>query len=375
MAGRRNPEGARRAPADLRVETEVCYPTRSTRGRGAASNPPNRFLPIAVEREAWEHPDDPAPQTCFLRDGSKTILARNNSPDVGFDVSINPYRGCECGCPYCYARPTHEYLGFSAGLDWETKIVVKEDAPQLLRQELSSRRWKPQVIALSGVTDPYQPIERRLKITRGCLEVLAEFRNPVAVITKRDTVTRDIDLLGELARHDAAAVSLSVTSLDRELQRVMEPRASTPERRLAAVRKLSEAGIPTGVMVAPVIPGLNDYEIPAILTRAAESGATRAAYVMLRLPYGLKELFEDWLERQMPDRKEKVLNRLRDLRGGALNDPRFGTRMKGEGPYAQQVRWIFRVAARRAGLDRTRVRLSTAAFRRPSPHRQLALFD
>lgn len=348
---------------------------RSIRGRGAASNPPNRFLPIAVEREEWSDPDDPGPRTRFLRDSSRSILARNDSPDVGFNVSVNPYRGCEVGCSYCYARPTHEYLGFSAGLDWETRIVVKEDAPELLREELASPAWKPQVIAMSGVTDPYQPVERRLRITRRCLQVLAEFRNPVAVITKRDTVTRDIDLLAELASFDAAAASLSVTSLDRELQRAMEPRASTPERRLEAIRRLSEAGIPTGVMVAPVIPGLNDHEIPAILERAAAAGAERAAFVMLRLPHGLDELFADWLERHYPERKEKVLNRLRDLRGGRLYDAGFGTRMKGEGPFAEQVRQMFGVAARKAGLNRERRKLSTAAFRRPASGGQLGLFE
>lgn len=275
----------------------------------------------------------------------------------------------------CYARPFHEYLGLSAGLDFETKVFVKEDAPALLRRKLSSPKWEPKVLAMSGVTDPYQPAESRLGITRGCLEVLAEFRNPVAIITKRQTVTRDADLLGELARHRAAVVNLSITSLDRDLQRVMEPRASIPEKRLEAIRTLSEAGIPTGVMVAPVVPGLTDHEMPAILEAAAEAGAVRAAFIVLRLPHGVKELFADWLERHFPDRREKVLNRLRSLRGGDLYDATYGSRMRGEGPYAEQIRAMFEVGCRKAGLNEVAVELSTAAFRRPGEGRQLGLFE
>lgn len=275
----------------------------------------------------------------------------------------------------CYARPTHEFFGLSAGLDFETKIFAKEDAPELLRRELTSPRWEPKVLAMSGVTDPYQPVERRLRITRRCLEVLAELRNPVAIITKSHMVTRDIDLLGELARHGAAAVNLSITTLRRDLQRVMEPRTSIPERRLEAIRKVSEAGIPTGVLVAPVIPGLTDHEMPRILERAAEAGAVRAGYVLLRLPYAVEELFENWLERHFPDRKDKVLNRLRSLRGGALNDSRFGVRMRGEGPFAEQIRRMFEVGCRKAGLNQVSLELSTAAFRRPRAENQLGLFE
>lgn len=328
-----------------------------------------------MERETWTDADDPAPKTWLLRDASRSVISRNESPDVGFDAGVNPYRGCEVACIWCYARPYHEYLGFSAGLDYETKILVKEDAPALLRKELASPRWEPRVLALSGATDPYQPAERRLRITRGILEVLAEFRNPVSVITKRELVTRDLDLLGELAAHRAAAVTLSITTLERGLQRVMEPRASVPERRLEAVRRLAEAGIPTGVNVAPVIPGLTDHEMPRILERAAEAGAVRAGYIVLRLPHGVKELFEEWLERHFPERKEKVLNRLRDLRGGRLNDPRFGFRMRGEGPYAEQIRQMFRVACRKLGLNQEPLELSTAAFRRPASEGQLGLFE
>lgn len=344
------------------------------RGRGASHNPPNRFLPLAVVRDDWTDDDDPAPRTQFFRDASRSILTRNTSPDVGFEVSLNPYRGCETGCAYCYARPTHEYVGLSAGLDFETKIFVKEDAPELLRAELSSPRWTPQVIVMSGVTDPYQPVERRLRITRRCLEVLADFRNPVAVITKNHLVTRDIDVLSELARYGAAAVTLSITTLDRRLQRVMEPRASIPERRLEAIAKLAQARIPVGVNVAPVIPGLTDHEIPRILRAAFEAGAQTAGYIMLRLPYAVKELFESWLRQHFPERSDKVLSRIRDVRAGRLNDPRFFSRMRGEGPYAQQVDRLFRVTCRRLGLHRQHAALSTAAFRRPRGP-QFALFE
>jgi DNA repair photolyase len=275
----------------------------------------------------------------------------------------------------CFARPFHEYLDLSPGLDFETKIFVKEDAPQLLRKELSAQSWTPKFLLMSGVTDPYQPVERRLKVTRGCLEVLAEFRNPVGVITKSDLVTRDIDVLADLASHNAASATLSITTLSKDLKRIMEPRAALPEKRFEAIRRLSEAGIPTGVNVAPVIPGLTDHEMPEILERAAEAGAVRAGWIMLRLPHAVKDLFADWLERHFPDRKEKVLNRLRDLRGGVLYDPRYGARMRGEGPFAEQVRQVFEVSCRRAGLNEVPVELSTTAFRRPPRGGQLGLFD
>ncbi|MGH7567026.1 MAG: PA0069 family radical SAM protein [Gemmatimonadota bacterium] len=276
----------------------------------------------------------------------------------------------------CYARPFHEYLDLSPGLDFETKIFVKEDAPELLRKELSARSWTPKTLVMSGVTDPYQPVERRLKITRRCLEVMAEFRNPVAIITKSDLVTRDADILAELAGHGAAAATLSITTLSKDLKRVMEPRAALPEKRLEAIRRLAEAGIPTGVNVAPVIPGLTDHEMPEILERAAEAGAVRAGWIMLRLPHAVKDLFAEWLQRHFPDRREKVLNRLRDLRGGVLYDPRYGARMRGEGPFAEQVRQVFEVSCRRVGLNQIPVELSTAAFRRPQKKGgQLGLFD
>jgi DNA repair photolyase len=350
--------------------------SRALRGRGATDNPANRFERLhVVAAETWHDSDDPSPRTVFLRDATRTIVATNDSPDVGFDASVNPYRGCEHGCIYCYARPTHEYLGFSAGLDFETRIMVKEDAPELLRTTLASPRWKPRVLAMSGITDPYQPVERRLRLTRRCLEVLAEFRNPVAVITKNHLITRDIDVLSELARHDAVAVSVSVTSLRPELQRVMEPRTATPARRLDAIRRLAEAGIPVRAMVAPVIPGLTDQEIPAILEAAAEAGATGASYIMLRLPHGVKQLFADWLEAHVPDRKERVLNRIREVRSGALYRSDFGVRQRGEGVYADHVRRLFETSRRRFGLDGDGPELSTAAFRRPPRDGQLGLFD
>ena len=275
----------------------------------------------------------------------------------------------------CFARPFHEYLDLSPGLDFETKIFVKEDAPELLRKELSSRSWTPKFLLMSGVTDPYQPVERRLEITRRCLEVLAEFRNPVGVITKSDLVTRDVDVLADLARNNAASATLSITTLSKDLKRVMEPRTALPENRLEAIRILSEAGIPTGVNVAPVIPGLTDHEMPEILERAAEAGAVSAAWIMLRLPYAVKDLFTEWLERHFPDRKEKVLNRLRDLRGGLLYDSRYGARMRGDGPFVEQVRQVFDISCRRFGLNETSVELSTSGFRRPNSGPQLGLFD
>ena len=346
------------------------------RGRGATGSPPNRFEKLSYERDPdWSDPEDPAPATEFLKDPSRSIIAYNDSPDVGFDASVNPYRGCEHGCIYCYARPTHEYLGFSAGLDFETKILVKEDAPDLLRRELSSPSWKPQVVAISGVTDPYQPVERRLGLTRRCLEVFVEFRNPVAIVTKNHLVTRDLDLLQELARYEAAAVFLSITTLDGSLARVMEPRTSHPARRLAAIEALTQAGVPAGVMVAPVIPGLTDHEAPSIIAAAAQAGARFSGYIPLRLPHGVRSLFEQWLAQHVPDRKAKVLNRIRAIRGGRLNDPRFVSRMKGEGIFAKQIAAMFSLACRKSDIDGRGPKLSTAAFRRPPSNAQLSLFE
>lgn len=499
-------------------------------GRGANSNPKNRFEEIEVEPEPGEpepgEPEEAKPETIYLRDHSRSIITTNDSPDVGFDASLNPYRGCTHGCSYCmagdtpilmgdgsirlleelrigdeiygtlvrgryrryaktrvldhwktrklayrivlgdgtslvasgdhrlltergwkfvtgegcrlrlaagedslvgtgafgkargfegeivrsdaglrvegiealeeralydittgtgdfiangvvshncFARPNHEYLGFSAGLDFETRIMVKEDAPELLRKELSSPKWRPRTLAMSVATDAYQPVEKKLGITRHCLEILAEFRNPVAVITKNHLVTRDIDLLSELVKHDAASVAVSLTTLDDDLRRRMEPRTSSPSRRLAAIEKLASAGIPVGVMVAPVVPGLTDHELPKLLEAAASTGATSAAYTMLRLPYAVAPIFEGWLAHHFPERKEKVLNRIREVRGGKLNDPRFVSRMRGEGFYAGHVAKLFAVSLRRAGMDGKRKPLSAAAFRVPGG--QPSLFD
>lgn len=347
----------------------------ATRGRGTPENPPNRFERLAY-LPVIESPDDEerAVKTQYLKDASRSLLTYNDSPDVGFDASINPYRGCEHGCIYCYARPYHEYLGFSAGLDFETKILVKDDAPELLRAELASPKWQPRVVAISGVTDAYQPIERKLQLTRRCLEVLAEFRNPVIIVTKNHLVTRDIDILAELAGDNAAAVCVSVTTLDAELARVMEPRTSTPDNRLETIKALTQAGVPVRVLAAPIIPGLTDHEIPSIIQAAARAGARHAGYVVVRLPHGVGELFENWLEEHFPDRKKKVLNRIRDIRGGKLNDPNFGSRMRGEGVFAEQINSMFKLACRKFGIEPGATELSAAAFRRPAAP-QMSLFD
>jgi len=336
------------------------------KGRGTSDNPLNRFHVESRERDQEYDPsEDPSPQTQFIADDTQSIIAWNDSPDIPFDASINVYRGCEHGCVYCYARPFHEYLGFSSGLDFETRILVKQRAPELLRAELSSPKWRPQVLAMSGVTDCYQPAERKFQLTRRCLEVLAEFRNPVGIVTKNHLVTRDLDLLAELARHQAVVVYLSLTTLDASLTPKLEPRSSLPAHRLAAIRRLKEAGIPVGVMIAPIIPGLNDHEIPSLLAEAAQAGATAAGKVVLRLPFALKELFEGWLERHFPERKDKILNRIRALRGGQLSDATPGRRMTGEGLFAEQIARLFEVSARKAGLNVQRHSLSTAHFRRP----------
>jgi DNA repair photolyase len=347
------------------------------KGRGTAENPGNRFETKHFERDPDTiDPDDPdpSPATVFIPDRSRTIIATNDSPDVGFEASINPYRGCEHGCAYCYARPTHEYLGFSAGLDFETKILVKHDAPALLRRELMKPGWVPKPIAISGVTDAYQPAERKFRLTRGCLEVLAEFRNPVGIVTKNRLVARDADVLADLARHKASVVYISITTLDQSLGRSLEPRASAPSARLEAIRDLTAAGVPVGVLVAPIIPGLNDHEIPSILAAAAEAGARFAGYIILRLPLGVADLFTAWLDRHVPLSKDKVLSRLRSMRDGKLNLTEFGRRMSGEGPHADLIRNLFRVGSQRAGISAGSPGLTTEHFRRPGEV-QLRLFE
>ena len=372
---------ARRVPGHPAGDAAVSVVTpdgRDARGRGVAGNPPNRFerLHVALDEDAGRDAADGAARavaTEYFRDASRSIISRNDSPDIPFDVSLNPYRGCEHGCVYCYARPTHEFLGLSAGLDFETKLFVKDDAAALLRAELSRPRWTPQELVLSGVTDPYQPVERTLGITRACLEVLDEARHPVAIITKNALVTRDIDVLSSLARRGAASVALSVTTLDETLRRTMEPRTPTADVRLDAVAQLAAAGIPVGVMVAPIIPGLTDHEVPQILVKAAAAGATFAAYTIVRLPHAVKDVFATWLGTHYPDRGNKVLNQVRDVRGGGLNDPRFGHRMHGKGPVADLIRSLFTTAAARAGLGSGPPPPETRHFRRPTS--QPSLFD
>ncbi len=345
-------------------------------GRGSPLNPTNRFerLELAPDPDPQTDPGEAvSPRTEFYRDAAGSLINYQDSPDVGFRASINLYRGCEHGCSYCFARPFHEYLGCSSGLDFETKIFVKADGPRLLRDELSSPRWVPQVLAMSGVTDCYQPAERHFRLTRACLEILAEFRNPVAIITKSALVTRDIPVLQELSRHRAARVFVSVTTLDSDLARRMEPRASSPRDRLRAIRELSAAGVSTGVLAAPMIPGLTDHELPAILEAARTAGAAHASYTLLRLPYAVKDIFCAWLDRHEPGKKGRVLARLRELRGGKLYDPAWGARMTGQGLFAEQLSRTFEVVARRLGFDRGEAPLSTGSFRRPGGE-QMTLF-
>ncbi len=352
------------------------------RGRGTALNPANRFesvrldvLPSAVEEAHRENPCGVQVRTRVYRDTSRTIINRVDSPDLNFNWTVNPYRGCEVGCTYCYARPTHELLGFSCGLDFETRIVAKPDAPVLLRRELASSRWRGETIVMSGVTDCYQPLERRLEITRRCLEVFSECRQPVGMITKNRLIVRDLDLLASLAEHRAVNVTLSLTTLDKKLAAVMEPRASRPLDRLRTISDLAAAGIPVSVMLAPIIPGLNDHEIPHLLEAAAEAGAASASWIMIRLPHQVKTVFLDWLQVQFPDRAAAIEGRIRDLHGGRLYESRFGDRGRGHGALAGQIAATFRVFAARLGLHRPLPAPSSRAFRRPGDVGQMRLFD
>jgi DNA repair photolyase len=348
---------------------------RAHRGRGARFDPVNRFTEIEVALDPSEVTDDDLRvRTRYLHDTSRSVISTNTSPDVGFDASLNPYRGCEHGCSYCYARPTHEYLGLSAGLDFERIILVKREAPALLEAHLASRRWRPQVLALSGVTDPYQPVEGRLGITRSCLETLARFRNPVGLITKNALVTRDMDVLAEMASWGGARVTLSITTLDEDLRRALEPRTSTLERRLDAVARLADAGVPAGVNIGPIIPGLTDADVPGLLALAGQAGASHAGYTMLRLPGAVGPLFEAWLEAHAPLRKERVMNRVREVHGDDPDDRVFGRRMRGGGIYAEQVHTLFRVARRRAGIPEHAPPLVADRFRRAGTVEQPQLF-
>lgn len=343
-----------------------------TKGRGAVSNQSGRFndnqrVYDVTDADYYAEEDDiPSLKTEFLDDNAKSIIARSDSPDMGKTVSLNAYRGCEHGCIYCYARPTHEYFNLSAGLDFESKIFVKHNAAELLRNELMKRSWKPEPIMTSGVTDCYQPIERRFQLTRKCLEVLAEFKNPVGIITKNFLVTRDVDILSKMASEDLASVTLSITTLDDHLARIMEPRTSSPQRRLEAIKILSESGIPVSVNVAPIIPGLTDHEIPRILEAAAKAGARSAGMVVVRLPHSVKDLFSEWLESNFPEKKEKVLGAIRDIRDGKLYNADFETRMTGTGPRADHIAEVFQMFRRKYFLKREYKPLRTDLFKRPS---------
>jgi DNA repair photolyase len=330
---------------------------QARKGRGAVSNRPGRYEPgeRPVEDDGWgsvqaAEAEAPPLRTTVQPDKSKTVIAWNESPDLGFDRSINPYRGCEHGCVYCFARPTHAYLGLSPGLDFETKLFAKHDAAAILARELAKPSYKPAAIGLGTNTDPYQPVERELGITRQILEVLDRFNHPVTIVTKSALILRDLDILARMAQRGLVEATVSVTTLDPELARKREPRAPTPPRRLAAIEALAAAGISTGVLAAPMIPALNDPELEAILAAAAKLGATRAGYVLLRLPLEIKDLFREWLETHVPDRAEHVLSLVRDTRAGKLYESNFGTRMRGTGPYAELLRQRYRVAMRKLGL-------------------------
>jgi DNA repair photolyase len=348
------------------------------RGRGAGINPSGRFE--RDERigydDGWGSAEDlPDIRTTVTQERAKSIITRNESPDISFDRSINPYRGCEHGCSYCFARPTHAYLGLSPGLDFETRLFVKPNAAELLERELGAPSYLPRTIAMGTNTDPYQPIEREHRVTRQILEVLARTRHPVGIVTKSALVTRDIDILGPMAEQGLAKVAVSVTTLDRAIARAMEPRAPTPDRRLDAIRRLSEAGIPTGVMVAPIVPAVTDSEIERILEAGAAHGATEAGYVLLRLPLEVSEIFRDFLARAFPDRYRHVMNVLRSMRGGKDYDAEWGKRMRGAGPYAWQIGRRFELAAKRIGLNRSRAKLTTDLFVKPvAGGVQLSLF-
>ncbi|HEX2580695.1 MAG TPA: PA0069 family radical SAM protein [Dongiaceae bacterium] len=354
---------------------------KAIKGRGAVTNRAGRYEPADRIREAdgWqqagEAPEPEPRDTVVSFDSSRTIITRNQSPDIFFDQSLNAYRGCEHGCIYCFARPTHAYLGLSPGLDFETRLTVKRDAAVLLRGELSRPTYRPTILALGMNTDPYQPIERTYRITRAVLEVLSEFNHPVAITTKSARILEDIDLLADMARRNLASVYISVTTLDPALARVMEPRASTPENRLRAIAALRHAGIPAGISIAPIIPAINDGEIEHILERAAAIDASGAFWTLIRLALELKDLFEEWLDAHFPDRKSKVLELIRQCHGGQIYRSAFGARMRGSGPYAEMLRQRFQKAARRLGLAERTVALDVSRFAiPPRAGQQLNLF-
>ncbi|QUS38409.1 PA0069 family radical SAM protein [Tardiphaga alba] len=357
---------------------EVAIDRQRRRGRGAQSNDSGRYekeARVAFD-DGWQSLDDLPPfKTTVATDTARKVITRNESPDIGFDRSINPYRGCEHGCVYCFARPTHAYLGLSPGLDFESKLFVKPDAPALLEKELSSAEYEPKMIAIGTNTDPYQPIERERKVMRGILEVLEKTGHPVGIVTKSALVVRDIDILARMAKRNLAKVALSVTSLDAKLARAMEPRASTPSKRLEALKLLSDAGIPTTVMVAPVIPALNDSEIERILDAAAHAGVKEASYVLLRLPLEVRDLFREWLMANYPDRYRHVFTLIREMRDGRDYDSQWGTRMKGTGPMAWMIGRRFEIACSKLGLNKKRSKLTLDHFAKPAgAGQQLNLF-
>ncbi|HEX4890316.1 MAG TPA: PA0069 family radical SAM protein [Alphaproteobacteria bacterium] len=366
------------AMVQVRDGAAIVHPD-ARRGRGAVSNASGRYEPVqhVTLDDGWGMLDEapPARKTSVMMDTARTIIARNNSPDIPFDRSINAYRGCEHGCIYCFARPTHAFLGFSPGLDFESRLLAKPDAPALLEKELCNPNYRPQPIAMGTNTDVYQPVEKHYRITRGILEVLNRFNHPVSIVTKSALITRDIDILSDMASRGLAKVYVSVTTLDRGLARRMEPRAATPCRRLQTIHNLTEAGIPTGVMVAPIIPAINDMEIEAILEAAKKAGAQSAGFVMLRLPLEIKTLFREWLVNEFPDRADKVMSLVRDVRGGRDNDAAFHSRMRGQGPYADMIAARFQIAVRRIGFSMSVRKLDVTQFRiPPRPGDQMDLF-
>ncbi len=351
---------------------------QKTRGRGAGFNPGNRFERLRIE----DFPDDIAEDapyiidengeeenfperkipTQYFIDDSKSVIAKNDSEDLGFENSFNPYRGCEHGCIYCYARPSHEYLSFSAGLDFETKIMVKPNAPKLLEAELKKKSYVPDIIMFSGNTDCYQPLEKKLNLTRGALKVCLKYRNPVSLITKNSLVQRDLDVLKEMAELKLISVCLSITTLDRDLARRMEPRTSSPEKRFETIEVMAKNNIPAGVNIAPVIPGLTDEEIPAILKESSERGAIFAGHAMLRLPYSVKDLFLDWLKKEFPEKESKIINRIKEIRGGKLNSYEWGERLAGKGEFAEAVHSLFKMSCNKYHLNEKQVKLATSLF-------------
>jgi len=366
------------ATDDLTGLLGVAVDFERRRGRGAVSNAAGRYEPTAriAFDDGWRSLDELPPfKTTVTLDATRKIITRNQSPDIGFDRSINPYRGCEHGCIYCFARPTHAYLGLSPGLDFESRLFAKPDAPELLERELAAPSYQPKVIAIGTNTDPYQPIERRYQIMRRILEVLDRASHPVGIVTKSALVLRDIDILARMAQRNLVKVALSVTTLDPQLARVMEPRAATPMRRLETLRRLNQAGIPTTVMVAPIIPAINDMEIERILDAAALAGVREAGYVLLRLPLEVRDLFRQWLDTNFPDRADKVFKLIRETRGGQDYDAKWGTRMVGKGPYAWLIGRRFHLACEKRGFNERKLQLSTSHYRPPKPAtEQLSLF-